>query len=156
MNISVTASVLFALSLLFSGCQRQEKTPKAIAVENNDLNFLNVSCSIGRELPRSKSFVLTISNLSTQNLDEVSIEVNDTYSSSLEEFLIYRGFKKGNQPLGRNQILANEEVIILSSHDIPNHYVMKNASGEPMPDSMVPVKITIRTNQGKGTWNFQE
>jgi len=151
--------IIYCLALLGAGCGVHRQLLNSSPVEPNPLSFLSVSCEIASDAmfngPGAKAVWLRITNPSDRRLDGVAITLNGSYTASLQDLRMHLGFCKGSPSLGRPSILPRDDLVFTFSHDITNHQIMTNRTGETMPITMAPTSATIRAVQGVGTWELK-
>ena len=149
--------VIWCLALLVVGCGSGAQPLGLQAEESNPLAFLSVSCAVSADgfPPATTGLHLKIKNPSARRLDGVSVTVDDSYTAALQDLRMVLGFWEGSPALGRSSILPGDDLVFVFSHDISNHGIMKNGKGEAMPRTLVPASITIRTDDGSGTWSVK-
>ena len=76
-------------------------------------------------------------------LSNVTFTINHRWTSKVANVLVYKGFTRGSERYGKNNIYPNSVLRIMFSHDIPNHAVFKDNSGSRMPVNERIHNITV-------------
>lgn len=103
----------------------------------------------------AKAFRLTIQNTSTTRISGITLRVDEAFTNSLDKMLFYFGFVKGNSPLEREYLEANESIGFSFSHDASNHGIFRNDKGESLPPETLPQALEINSTIGSGKWTFK-
>ena len=139
---STTAMVLFG-ALVCAGCGEGGAPMRFVHDAETELEEVEVTCEVERELSGSVAARLAIRNTSSAGLSDVILILNDEYRCELGQLFVFGGFFEGSQPLGRSTLRPDETLEFVFSHDTANRGVMRRSDGQALPSSVEPVRVML-------------
>ena len=152
---------IILFQIILCGCNPFAGKPEEFygkALEGNELLHVEISYEAGDDSafggPEAKYIILCISNISSEPVRNVVITINDTYKARLSELYYYFKTEKTYKKYGSNHLPANISLTFDFSHDVPNHFVVRDEKKSILPVSELIYHITLESDQKFGKWEF--